>query len=289
MTITDRRIWALAGLAGACALGLAFITMTEPAPPPAPAPVQPLPLALPTAPAEPRAMPPAADAATPAPAATTQAPPPATPTIGSEGYGPHIERALAGTSPDEAWEAVQWLQSCASAEQRRTSVEVTRGLGVEPALMTQLMQATDAEIRRCQTVTAQHRAMRAELAARAMHAGIHDAAAAYADAVSPAALTPTERREVTDAMRRDAEAGFPGSLLDMADSAAGWGISDEDRLRYLFAFAELQPLLGGRAVVEARLKQGTIPFQTAPTPAQLAAGQRAGGELAARIRARQPS
>ncbi|MFT7722840.1 MAG: hypothetical protein QM788_08405 [Roseateles sp.] len=43
-------------------------------------------------------------------------------------------------------------------------------------MMTQLMVEADAEARRCQTVTARHRALLPELAARAMRAGVPEAA-----------------------------------------------------------------------------------------------------------------
>lgn len=287
MRRTDRWTWTLAGLAGAGTLAGWIYAMREPAPPPSPpvpAAVQPLALVLPTP-----------TAAAPASAAVARPPeppaavPPAAPPIGSEGYGPHIERALAEGDADKAWEAVHWLQSCASAEQRRTSTERARALGVAPELMTRLMQATDEEIRRCQTVTAQHRAMLPELAARAMRAGLHDAAATYATAVSPADLTPAQRLEVTAAMRRDAQAGFPGSLLDAAESNEAWDFSDEEKLSYLHAYGELYDrLLGAKATVKALLEQGAIHFKAPPTPAQRAAAELAGQRLVEQVRASQP-
>lgn len=91
--------------------------------------------------------------------ATSPTPASARPQVGSEGYGPHIERAQASADPASAWQAVRWLRDCASVEQRRTSYELARAHGAVPELMTQLMQEMEAESRRCQTVTAMHRAM----------------------------------------------------------------------------------------------------------------------------------
>lgn len=279
--------WSLAGLAALVGAAGLWYAAREPAPTAAPAPTAVAALSLPRPVAAPpvQAQAAAATIASQPLAAQGLAPP----RIGSEGYGPHIERALAGGDAGKAWEAVRWLQSCATTEQRRVGAEAARAQGVTPEVMTRLMEAADEEARRCQTVTGQHRAMLPELAARAMHAGLHDAAATYAGAVAPADLTPAQRLEVTDAMRRDALAGFPDSLLGGAMSEEAWGFSDEEKLSYLYAYGELYGrLLGAKATVKALLAQGAIHFKTPPAPAQLAAGQLAGQQLVERVRAAQP-
>lgn len=205
----------------------------------------------------------------------------AAPAIGSEGYGPHIERAEVGTDPKAAWEAVQWLRLCATNEARRSSFETVRNQGVSTAMMTQLMVESDAEARRCQTVTPQHRALLPQLAARAMRAGVPEAASAYAGATFPADLTPAQRLEVAEAMRRDARTGDLPSLLGALVANTAWGLDDAERLAYVYAYGTL----GGQhaeTVAMTLLKQGQIPLKSVPTPAQMAAAKTAGQEIVAR-------
>lgn len=254
-------------------------------PPPAEPAVAALPLNLPAA------VPPEAPASAPprplAPIDTAGATAP--PHMGSEGYGPHIERALAGHDAAAAWEAVQWLRQCASNEVRRNSFETVRNQGVAPEMMTQLMVEADAEARRCQTVTAQHRALLPELAARAMRAGVPEAASAYASAVFPADLTPDQRQEVAAAMRRDATAGHALSLLGAVLAHEAWGLSDTERLGFLAAYGQLQDQPGAQATVKLLLEQGVIRFKAPPTAEQQAAARLAGQQIVDLARAsRQP-
>ncbi|HEY9108160.1 MAG TPA: hypothetical protein VIN58_15865 [Roseateles sp.] len=213
----------------------------------------------------------------------TSAPPP--PRIGSEGYGPHIDRAQASIDARAAWEAVQWLRNCTSTEARRNSFENVRNQGVAPELMTQLMVEADAEARRCQTVTAQHRAMLPELAARAMRGGVPEAASAYANSVFPADLTPAQRQEVADAMRRDAATGNALSLFGAVLSNEAWGLSDSERLTYLAAYGDLPDHPEAQGLIKTGMEQGTIRFKTLPTPEQLAAARQAAQDIVARARA----
>jgi hypothetical protein len=274
--------WTLMLLATGAAAGLLF-AMRGPADDPPATPAEPTtptsllnpPLAASAATTAARVAPPAALPARLAAAA----PPP--PQIGSEGYGPHIERAQAGSDAQAAWEAVQWLRNCASTEARRNSFEAVRNQGVAPDMMTQLMVEADAEARRCQTVTAQHRALLPELAARAMRAGVPEAASAYASSVFPGDLSAAQRQEVVDAMRRDARDGHATSLLGALLANQAWGLSDTERLAYLAAYGQLP---GAKADVKLLLEQGAIRFHTPPTPQQLAAARQAGQEIVDRAR-----
>jgi hypothetical protein len=281
--------WALAGLLSLAALAGLTALLLQRAPdagPPAEAtPMAALPLALPQV--TPQAASQAGLPALPAPAATgTKAGAAAALRIGSEGYGPHIERAQAGNDAAAAWEAVRWLRNCTSTEQRRNSFEQARNVGVSPEMMTQLMQEADAEARRCQTVTAQHQAMLPELAARAMRAGVPEAASAYAGAVFAGDLTPAQRQEVADAMRRDARTGDAQSLLGASVSNEAWGLSDAERLSYLYALGELPDQPGARAAAKALLEQGVIRFKVDPTPEQVAAAKAAAHLIAEQARSR---
>lgn len=205
------------------------------------------------------------------------------PAIGAEGYGPHIDRAQAGQDPKAIWEAVQWLRQCSSTEDRRHSFETLRNQGVSPEMMTQLMVEADAEARRCQTVTAAHRALLPELASRAMRAGLPEAASAYAGSVFPGDLTPSQRQEVAQAMRRDAQAGDVPSLLGALTAHEAWGLTDEERLTYLVGYVAL----GGQAaqaMAKALMDNGQIRFRTKPTPEQLQAALRSARPWIERLR-----
>lgn len=265
------------GTAAAVAL---WLGLSEPTARPVPLPeaqeahVAALPLNLPATPASvvaPRA-------------ASAAASRPAAPRIGAEGYGPHIERAQAGSDAAAAWEAIQWLRNCTTTEVRRHSFEQVRTQGIEPELMTQLMVEVDAEARRCQTVTARHQALLPELAARAMRAGVPEAAAAYANAVFPGDLTPSQRQEVTAALRRDARAGDVQSLLGAWQAHEAWGLSDAERLAFLAAYGQTPGHSGTGLNVKLYAEQGVIRLQAPPTPEQLAAAKLAGQQIVERAR-----
>jgi len=278
--------WTLTLLAaGAAAAGLFLVTRESADGPPPPAAPPLTPASLTSLPAAASATATAASGMLPAtlPATpVTSAPPPR---VGSEGYGPHIDRAQAGNDAQAAWEAVQWLRNCTSTEARRNSFENVRNQGVAPELMTQLMVEADAEARRCQTVTAQHRAMLPELAARAMRGGVPEAASAYANSIFPGDLTPAQRQEVADAMRRDAATGNALSLFGAVLSNEAWGLSDSERLTYLAAYGNLPDHPEAQGLIKTGMEQGSIRFKTPPTPEQLAAARQAAQDIVARARA----
>ncbi|MFT7775591.1 hypothetical protein [Roseateles sp.] len=282
MQPSRRRIILLAALAAAA--GLLYV-LREPAKAPTlqdPAAAAALPLELPTAGPAGMAQPHApVQAAAPA---RLPAPEASAPRIGSEGYGPHIERAQAGGDAAAAWEAVQWLQQCASNSATRQSYESVRGGRIPQEMLTQLMLEADAEGRLCQTVTAWHWAMLQELALRAIRGGVPNSAVGLATMIKPGDITPALRQEVSDAIRRDADSGEPGSMLGALTDGAAWGLSDDERLGYLVAFSELDGN-GGPALVRQWLSQGTVEFKTAPTAQQLSAARAAGQQIADRIRA----
>lgn len=275
---------ALAGLALAVALAV-WRSGAQPAETPVPPPAVPALALPPTTPAP--LGPPTAAASLPRVTALPAAAPGAA-RIGAEGYGPHIDRAHAGNDPQAAWEAVRWLRHCETNAARRHSFETLRNQGVSPEMMTQLMVEADSDARRCQTVTDQHRALLPELAARAMRAGVPEAAAAYAAAAFPADLNASQRQEVADAMRRDALAGDPQSMINAATSAPAWGLTDAERLTFLMAYAAQSEQAEGRTVAENLMKQGAVPFSKPPSPEQITAAGQAAKELLARRAARRP-
>lgn len=163
-----------------------------------------------------------------------------------------------------------------------------RAQGIAPEAMTQMMVEADEEARRCQTVTAQHRALLPELAARAMRGGVPAAAAAYAATVAPASLAPAQRQEVAKALRRDALAGQPTDLLNAVISNEGWGLDDAERLSYLYAYGELTGRAQAEPLIKTLLQQRGIPLKAQPTPEQWAAAEVAGQQIVDRARATSP-
>jgi len=285
MRVTRWALIPIAMLAGSTVLTFIASRPAEAPSPSMPEPMAALPLVLPAPPASQ-----ATAGLAPRPAASQQTvtPAPAAPRVGSEGYGPHIERALAGNDAAKSWEAVKWLWKCASNVQLRSHFEGLRDQGVTQEKMTQRMIAADADARRCQTVTAQHQALLAELAAQAMHGGVREAASAYAHAASAPDLSAAQRQEVAEAMRRDARAGDEMSLVNAATSNAAWGLSDAERLTFLLAYGMLDPYAGA-VVVEHMLTANTLKLAVPPTQEQLAAARQAAQQLIDRTRVGKPS
>jgi len=268
----------IAALAGVAALLYAtHEPAVRPPMPPAEPPVAPLPLNLPPA-ASAAAAVPSADPQSTAPerSATAQT---AAPRNGSEGYGAHIERAAAGNDPAAAWEAVQWLRQCDAQGAQRESAETLRSHGVAPDFMTQRMAELDAVERRCQTVTAAHRALVPQLAALALRAGVTGAAALLADTVSPGGLPPEQRRQALEALRRDAQNGHTPSILAAVLAPADWGLSDEERLRYVLASALQRNTPVDLGAARFMASQAGLGRQSRLTDAQLAAGLQAAKDM----------
>ena len=275
-------LW-MAGLAAGAAAVAALLL--RPLPPaaerPAPATVAPLPLGLPAASAAsaPSAQAALRTASTPGGLATPGPRP-----IGAEGFGPHLDQAHAGNDPQAAWEAVLWMRRCANNENRRQVSEDLRNQGFAPEFMTQRIIDIDAEARRCQTITPAHRTLLAPLALRAMRAGVPEAASAYADAVAPGDLTPSERAEVAEALRRDARSGRDTGLLAAAVAHPGWALSDEERLLFLLAATQLpRPMMTLDTALQM-IPLGQVPLKNRPSPEQIAAALQASRQWVAEVR-----
>jgi hypothetical protein len=251
---------------------------------PVPAATAALPLPWPTPGSAPASFPgpaePAARAWVPPPSAAVPAPS----AVGSEGYGPQVERVLAGSDASQAWDAATLLRQCASSEQRRASFEKARNEGAPATLMTQLMQEEDAHARRCQTVTARHQAMLPELISRALRSGSPAALSALSNPALLADLTPAQRAELAQALRRDAQAGDRQSLLGTAMSHESWGLGTAERLGFLYAYDELSRGQAGRVEVATLIDQ----YARQLTPDQQAAARLAAQQIVARAGASRP-
>lgn len=225
----------------------------------------------------------AASAARPAPA-RPPLPRLAAPTgVGSEGYGPLIDRALAGEPAAPAWDAVMLLRQCASNALRRHSFETARDQGAPAQIMTQLMVEADAEARRCQTVTPRQQALLPELVLRALRQGSAPAAAALSGMGLREELAPAQRLALAEGLRREARSGHAATLAALAQAHEAWGLSDLERLGFIQAWLA-QPAAAD-AELRATLEGLAAALRTRLTPAQQLAARAAGEQLAARAAA----
>jgi len=220
---------------------------------------------------------PSSNAALPASAPRELARPPEASPIGSEGYGPHIERARDGTDPKAAWQAVGWLEVCRVNPTEMQAFQQARDNGAMHEELTRLIVLTQAEARRCQTVTAQHQTLLPELALQAMRGGIAGAGAAYAGLHRFEQADADLQAELRSAIRRDANAGERMTLINAALSDARWGLSYEERLSYLLAYGLLSP--GGQEQLMNLGQNGHIRMP-APSDAQAAAAKAAAQRIA---------
>lgn len=280
---------AVAAAMALVALGL-YLALREPAAPRPPAEPAALRLNLPLL-LQPGASAPAATAPTPAsaprPAPARPAVPrtaaPAPTGVGSEGYGPVIDRALAGEPSAQPWEAVMLLRQCASNALRRGSFETARDQGAPAQIMTQLMVEADAEARRCQTVTPRQQALLPELVLRALRQGSAPAAAALAGVGLREELAPAQRLALAEGLRREARSGHAPTLAAVALAHEGWGLGDMERLT--FAQAWLAQPAATDADLRATLEALATGLRARLTPAQQLAARAAGEQLAARAAA----
>lgn len=203
--------------------------------------------------------------------------------VGSEGYGPVIDRALAGEPSAQPWEAVMLLRQCASNALRRGSFETARDQGAPAQIMTQLMVEADAEARRCQTVTPRQQALLPELVLRALRQGSAPAAAALAGVGLREELAPAQRLALAEGLRREARSGHAPTLAAVALAHEGWGLGDMERLT--FAQAWLAQPAATDANLRATLEALATGLRVRLTPAQQLAARAAGEQLAARAAA----
>jgi len=206
------------------------------------APALPL-IAAPSPPSAPASAPPAVPRTLPAQASDG---------IGSEGYGPHIERALASGNGKQAMQAIQWLQECQHNSVTQEAFESLRAQvpSGSASYVTGLIEKEQRTGRLCQTVTAQHQAMQTELAQIALQDKIPGAAAAYLTATSLAGtwqqLPSAQKDEVMASLRRDASSGERNSLTAAVFMGSFMGLSPVEQLTYVNVLVETS-YMGGAA------------------------------------------
>lgn len=163
--------------------------------------------------------------------------------IGSEGYGPHIQAALESGDAARAWQAFNWLRNCkTNASVVAEAEQQLRGRPNLPAeAIARLIESSQAEARRCQTVTPALAALEPQLALSAMRGGIAGAAAAYARAMLSQEQDTTGRVELLAALQRDAMQGHRETLEALLTGGSRLGIGDVERRAYRLALESLHP------------------------------------------------
>lgn len=126
-------------------------------------------------------------------------------TIGSEGFGPHIQRAVTSQDPDDAAEAVHWLDLCVAMKNSGDAIYKVEPRNPGEA---QALSDTVAHVQRtlalCQTVTPNLYAMRKALVRRALDAGMPGAGIEFSRSLG-AVPDPSEFAVALSAIRREAE------------------------------------------------------------------------------------
>lgn len=197
------------------------------------------------------ALPTAAPAAneTAAPASLPAAPPRPAPSapnddavtgIGSEGFGPHVQRALDTGDPRQALDAARWIASC------RPDLDVESMInGTHPKYRLVLPPEARAEVitkerqnqRYCQTLTPALMAQHQALALRALDAKVPGAGLAYYNSLDREARTPAELERALQGLRIDVEHGEEMAVPLLALQSLG-----QSRVEQL-AYTKLMDLL----------------------------------------------
>lgn len=172
---------------------------------------------------------------------------PATRAIGSEGYGPHVRAAFDSADAEAAWEAARWLEHCRNQPVLMDKgLEKLQALGLPAESVRRMVEQTQAELRRCQTVTPDLAALESELAWRAMRAGILGAAShvfkSRGGDRGDINGTGAGREELLQALRRDAANGDSDTLILWVTAGTGLGASAVERRGYRLAHEALNPL-----------------------------------------------
>jgi hypothetical protein len=89
--------------------------------------------------------------------------------VGSEGFGPHIDRARGEKNVELAERSLRWLGQCSLNSELTDLLERSRGTGKLPdSVLKENLELSQRIGRACQTVTSEHQSSRAELAAIAI-------------------------------------------------------------------------------------------------------------------------
>lgn len=166
--------------------------------------------------------------------------------IGSEGFGPHVQRALDSGDPRQALQAARWIASCRpdmDVESMITGTHPKYRLVLPPEARAEVIAKERQNQRYCQTLTPDLMAQHQALAMRALDAKVPGAGLAYYDSLSLESRTPAERERALQGLRADAEYGQEMAVPLLALQALG-----QSRVEQL-AYTKLMDLLILKAVL----------------------------------------
>lgn len=162
--------------------------------------------------------------------------------VGSEGYGPHIQRMQEAGTAEEAMVAARWISACAMNAETLAGAEkyLRPNPKAPPELVKETMEFYQDQARKCQTVTPEVAALAEPLAYKALVAGVPGAAKHYASAIKRS-LTAEESQLVLAGLKRDVEQGDRSALGMLVVKGSSLGLGRVEAYAYRFASTDLDP------------------------------------------------
>ena len=202
--------------------------------------------------------------------------------IGSEGYGPHIQRIADEGDARQAFKAVEWISDC---QRNDAVVETHYRIRADipqqaQSAMTGFIEHLQLEARRCQTVTADIAALQLPLALRALQGKVPRAAVTYAQLMQGS--PPAEHLALmTSQLEVDARAGSVIALQMLAQQGERFGLDADAAATYYAAYqavdAAPKPYIGFggifRPKIEAPAHPGTSDDRAAKAIADKVLGE----------------
>lgn len=197
--------------------------------------------------------------------------------IGSEGFGPHVQRALDSGDPRQALQAARWIASCRPDRDVESMINGSHAkyrLVLPPEARAEVITKERQNQRYCQTLTPDLMAQHAALVQRALAAQVPGSGLAYFDSLDLEHRTPAELDRALKGLRADAEQGEALAVPLLALQALG-----QSRVEQL-AYTKLMDLM----VLKGLLPPTTGLVQPAPpTPPYSAEEQAQAGSLVTRL------
>lgn len=159
--------------------------------------------------------------------------------IGSEGYGPHILKALSVQDFELAAQAVNWISMCKTNEDMRDGVEKNlRGSNrISPDKLKEIIEGLDKEMRFCQTVSPEIMRRAPEVAMLALRGGASGIAGKYLEWVQ--GPVPKEfAAEVLKALVVDANHGDRYAMAQLVYGKHDLSVSPMQRRAYYLALRD---------------------------------------------------
>ena len=130
--------------------------------------------------------------------------------IGSEGFGPHVQRALDSGDPRQALDAARWIASCRPDRDVESMINGTHPkyrLVLPPDARAEIITKERKNQRFCQTLTPDLMAQHNVLVSRALDAKVPGSGLAYCDSLDLETRNPAELELALRGLRADAENG----------------------------------------------------------------------------------